>query len=72
MVERFFRDLTSKQLRRGIFTSVDHLVSVIDDYVEIHNKNPKPFIWTAQANDILQQVILANKRLSSKQNDSLH
>lgn len=72
MVERFFRDLTSNQLRRGVFTSVDQLIRVIDDYVQCHNKKPKPFIWTAQANDILQKVIRANKRLSSKQNGALH
>ncbi len=72
MVERFFRDLTTKQLRRGVFTSVAQLVSVIDAYVENHNKNPKPFIWTAEANDILQKVIRANKRLSAKQNGALH
>ena len=72
MVERFFRDLTSNQLRRGVFTSVPQLISVIEAYVESHNKSPKPFIWTAQANDILQKVIRANKRLSAKQNGALH
>jgi len=72
MVERFFRDLTSNQLRRGVFTSVPQLIGVIEAYVESHNKSPKPFIWTAQANDILQKVIRANKRLSTKQNGALH
>ena len=72
MVERFFRLLTSNQLRRGVFTSVPQLISVIEAYVESHNKSPKPFIWTAQANDILQKVIRANKRLSAKQNGALH
>ncbi|MGI8740027.1 MAG: IS630 family transposase, partial [Gammaproteobacteria bacterium] len=41
-------------------------------YVAVHNKNPKPFIWTAQAKDILQKVIRANRRLSSKQKEALH
>ncbi|MGH8504321.1 MAG: IS630 family transposase, partial [Gammaproteobacteria bacterium] len=41
-------------------------------YVAVHNKNPKPFIWTAKAKDILQKVIRANRRLSSKQNEALH
>ena len=72
MVERFFRDITTEQLRRGVFRSVPELVKTIEDYVALHNKNPKPFIWTAKATDILQKVIRANKRLSSKQNEALH
>jgi transposase len=72
MVERFFRDITTERLRRGVFASVPDLVSAIDGYVDHHNENPKPFIWTAKANDILQKVIRANRRLSSKQNGALH
>jgi transposase len=72
MVERFFRDITSARLRRGVFTSVPELVAAIDEYIAHHNTNPKPFIWTKNARDILQKVIRANKRLSSKQNATLH
>lgn len=72
MVERFFRDLTTERLRRGVFTSVGELVEAIDEYVTHHNTNPKPFIWTKRARDILQKVIRANARLSSKQNATLH
>ena len=72
MVERFFRDITDRRLRRGVFTSVLDLVAAINDYIAHHNSNPKPFIWTASARDILQKVIRANKRLSSKQNATLH
>jgi transposase len=72
MVERFFRDLTTERLRRGVFTSVPELVSAIDEYVAHHNVDPKPFIWTKSARDILQKVIRANSRLSSKQNATLH
>ena len=72
MVERFFRDLTTERLRRGVFTSVPELVTAIDQYVAHHNTNPKPFIWTKSARDILQKVIRANDRLSSKQNETLH
>ena len=72
MVERFFRNLTTDRLRRGVFHSVPDLIQAIQGYVEAHNENPKPFIWTAQAKDILQKVMRANKRLSSKQNDALH
>ena len=72
MVERFFRDLTVDRLRRGVFHSVPELVAAIEAYVVDHNTQPKPFIWTAKANDILQKVIRANSRLSSKQNEALH
>jgi len=72
MVERFFRDLTTERLRRGVFHSVPDLIAAIESYVATHNENPKPFIWTAKAKDILEKVIRANKRLSSKQNAALH
>src|SRR5206468_3607521 len=51
MVERFFRDLTTEQLRRGVFTSVSELTAAIDAYIAHHNINPKPFIWTKSARD---------------------
>ena len=72
MVERFFRDLTTERLRRGVFASVAELTAAIDAYIAHHNAKPKPFIWTKSARDILQKVIRANSRLSSKQNETLH
>ena len=72
MVERFFRDISENRLRRGVFTSVPELTTAIEQYVAHHNANPKPFIWTATARDILQKVIRANSRLSGKQNATLH
>jgi transposase len=72
MVERFFRDITTERLRRGVFTSVPELITAIDEYIAHHNTKPKPFIWTKSARDILQKVIRANARLSSKQNAALH
>ena len=72
MVERFFRDITVNWLRRGVFTSVPELIGAIDEYVAHHNTKPTPFIWTKSAADILQKVIRANSRLSSKQNATLH
>ena len=59
-------------LRRGVFTSVPDLVTAIEEYIAHHNTNPKPFIWTKSARDILQKVIRANSHLSSKQNEALH
>ncbi len=56
MVERFFRDLTDKRIRRGVFRSVSELNAAINDYLAVHNQHPKPFIWTAKASDILEKV----------------
>ena len=56
MVERFFRDLTSNRVRRGVFRSVAELQAAINAYIQQHNEQPKPFIWTAQASDILEKV----------------
>ena len=64
MVERFFRDLTEHQLRRGVFTSVEALQECIFAYIEEHNRQPKPFIWTAKANDILEKVKRAKVNLN--------
>jgi hypothetical protein len=72
MVERFFRDITVSRLRRGVFTSAPELVTAIKEYVAYCNTKPKPFGWTKSAADILQKVIRANSRLSSKQNETLH
>lgn len=63
MVERFFRDLTQKQLRRGVFHSVEELIASINDYLGQHNADPKPFIWTKSASDILEKVTRARQAL---------
>ena len=63
MVERFFRDLTQNQLRRGIFRDVEDLVVAIGEYIDKHNDNPKPFVWTAKATDILEKIKRARKVL---------
>ena len=63
MVERFFRDITTERLRRGVFISVPELETAINEYIAHHNTNPKPFIWTKSARDILQKVIRASARL---------
>jgi hypothetical protein len=72
MVERFFRDLTTERLRRGVFRCVPELICAIKEYIAVHNKDPKPFVWNASTNDILQKVIRANRRLGSKKNEADH
>jgi transposase len=63
MVERFFRDLTANQIRRGVFQDLEQLIIAIGDYIDHHNDNPKPFIWTAKASDILEKVSRARAAL---------
>jgi transposase len=69
MVERFFRDITQNRIRRGAFRSVPELVTAIQDYVSHHNRDPKPFIWTAKASDILEKVSRARRSLDKAQSE---
>jgi transposase len=64
MVERFFRDITDKRIRRGVFTSVPDLEAAINEYIAAHNAKPKPFIWSAKATDILAKVTRARAALN--------
>jgi transposase len=66
MVERFFRDLTEQRLRRGIFHDVEELIMAIGDYIDKHNDNPKPFVWTAKAADVLEKVKRARAVLDNR------
>ena len=56
LVERWFRELTDKALRRGVFHSVPDLIASIEKYMEVHNENSKPFVWNATAESILIKV----------------
>ena len=56
LVERWFREITTKRIRRGSFPSVADLVHASEDYLQHNNDNPKPFIWTASADQILAKV----------------
>lgn len=68
MVERFFRDLSERQLRRGVFHSVADLEKAVMDYISKHNESPAPFIWTKSANDILEKVKRGRQTLNKLQN----
>jgi transposase len=65
MVERFFRDITVRSLRRGVFHSVPELIGAIETYIASYNSNPTPFVWTAKAADILAKVSRARQKLIS-------
>lgn len=56
LVERWFAELTNKRLRRGVFRSVKDLETVIRKYIEIHNEDPTPFVWTKTADQILASI----------------
>jgi transposase len=66
MIERFFRDLTQNRLRRGVFQDLEKLIMAIGEYIDGHNQNPKPFIWTAKATDILEKVTRAQAVLNNR------
>ena len=67
-VERFFAAITEDRIRRGVFTSVPQLERAIHDYLADHNKNPKPFVWTADADAILERL----RRVCERTSDSGH
>jgi transposase len=56
LVERFFRELTDKRIRRGVFRSVTDLTEAIDGYLQANNAQPRPFVWTKQADEILNKL----------------
>lgn len=56
MVERFFAEITDRRIRRGTFRSVPELVKAIGDYISARNSKPRPFVWTAPANEIIRKV----------------
>ena len=67
LVERWFRDLTDKRIRRGVFRSVSDLIAAIQAYIHDHNSNPKPFVWTAKAEDIIAKYRRAKAVLDNVQ-----
>lgn len=66
LVERFFSELTTRQLKRLAVNSVDELIDQITSYIEHRNRNPKPFTWTASVESILRKVAKAKRTLASQ------
>jgi transposase len=56
LVERWFRELTEKAIRRGVFHSVPDLTTAIEEFLAAHNQHPKPFVWTASIDSILAKI----------------
>jgi transposase len=56
LIERWFGEITRKRIRRGIFRSVPELIDAIEEYIRCNNENPKPFIGTKRADEIINKV----------------
>ena len=69
LIERWFREITDKRIRRGVFKSVPQLIDAIMNYIERHNGDPKPFVWTAKAEEILEKVRRARATLDNLQSE---
>jgi transposase len=67
MVERWFREITDKRIRRGTFRNVSELIAAIKEYLNNHNQNPKVFVWTASVERIMAKVAKCKEAL-----DALH
>ena len=65
MVERWFREITDKRIRRGSFDSVPELIYAIKDYLDNHNQNPRVFVWTASVERILTKVAKCKEALET-------
>ena len=56
LIERWFGEITRKRIRRGVFHSVPELVAAIEQYIQLNNQEPKPFVWTKKVDDIIEKV----------------
>ena len=72
LVERWFRELTDKALRRGVFRSIPDLIEAIEDYMNAHNNEPRPLIWTASADSILEKVARGRVALNQVTTNGTH
>jgi len=64
LVERWFAELTNKQLRRGAYPSVPKLKTAIQEFIDAHQEHPKPFVWTKTADQILASIARFAQRTS--------
>jgi transposase len=72
LVERWFKELTDKRLRRGVFTSVDNLTQAITVWAEHWNSDPTPFVWKATADDIIKKVSRGRETLHQIKSSTDH
>ena len=72
LIERWFKELTDRRLRRGVFSSVPDLVQAITTWAEHWNNNPRPFIWKATAEDIITKVKRGREALNQIKTQTDH
>jgi transposase len=72
LIERWFKELTDKRLRRGVFTSIADLTAAITTWAEHWNTNPTPFIWKATAEDIVTKVRRGRQTLNQLNSQTDH
>jgi len=65
LVERWFREITDKRIRRGVFKSVPDLIKAIQSYLDNHNQNPKAFVWSAPVERILEKIAKCKEALGT-------
>ena len=67
LVERWFGELTGKRVRRGTFCSVDDLIQAIEEFMAAWNQDPKPFVWTATVDSIVEKLTRCRQTLEQIQ-----
>ena len=65
LVERWFREITDKRIRRGSFHNVAELIAAIEDYLKCHNQNPRVFAWKASADSIMTKIAKCKEALGT-------
>jgi len=69
LVERWFRDITTKRIRRGTFRSVREVIDAIMDFIDTHNRDSTPYLWKAKADEIIGKVKRARAALQKLQTE---
>ncbi|MBM3804271.1 MAG: hypothetical protein FJW26_18515, partial [Acidimicrobiia bacterium] len=67
LVERWFAELTSKRIRRGSFRSVPDLIKAMEEFLQVWNEKPKPFVWTATVESIVAKLSRCRQTLEQIQ-----
>ena len=72
LIERWFRELTTKRIRRDAFASLPELVAAIEEFLEVWNQDPKPFVWRATVDSILDKLSGCRQTLEQIQPGCTH
>ncbi len=67
MVQRWFREITDKRIRRGTSEKVPELVRAIQQYIDAHNQSPRIFVWSASVEKIMTKIAKCKEALETLQ-----